>query len=400
MTFMIRSALVAAMLLSGAAVVEMIVALRWIRSRPQWYALFFPSGAFFVMSVTVTVQLWSGRASSSQNVLLPAITILLAMGAVGGVTYLIGLMRAQEARDAENEFLRMRYERLFKQNDLPILVSEAESLRIVDANEAASDLFEIAVDGLLARTVEDLGIERDSEDATVPADLRERTAPGLRLKTASGAERELVVHRSVVGVGNSHLHYDIIEDVSERNAARRELVRQKDLLAQLADHDPLTQLPNRRVLDSALERAVAHARRGTPATLLFIDVDDFKSVNDTRGHQAGDEVLVSIAGLLGDAVREGDVVARLGGDEFAILLEMAGMPVGVEIAGRLIMAMRDAHPDLGLSIGITGVGSASDSADALRRADRCMYEAKSGGKNRIVTDSGAPEGAPPTEAGV
>jgi diguanylate cyclase (GGDEF)-like protein len=117
---------------------------------------------------------------------------------------------------------------------------------------------------------------------------------------------------------------------------------------------------------------------------MFIDVDDFKSINDEHGHQAGDAALLSIANLLGTAVRAGDVVARIGGDEFAILLEATEIAEATTIAQRLVVSTRDLFPGLGLSIGLTSVAAAETAADAIRRADRCMYEAKAGGKSRVV----------------
>lgn len=384
MDLFIRSALVVSVIASGVAVAEMLFALRWIRSRTQWSALFFPSGAFFVMSITVLADVWPSAALTSHDMLLTGITVSLAAGAVVGVAALLRLMRDQQSRDDDAAFLRIRYQRLFKQNDLPIMVSEAETMRIIDANAAASSMFEIPMESLMTMGLLDLGIEEESDETSVPARLEDRTAPGLRLRTPSGRERELVIHRSVVGLGESHLNYDIIEDVSERNAARRALLDQKDLLAHLADHDPLTQLPNRRVLDAALERAVTRARRGPSSALLFIDVDEFKSVNDSQGHQAGDAVLVSIAGMLKGAVRSEDVVARIGGDEFAILLEMTDLPTATSIADRLCDDMPRNFPELGLSIGVSDVACSASAADAIRNADACMYEAKACGKNRVV----------------
>jgi diguanylate cyclase (GGDEF)-like protein len=388
MALLFRLVLILSVALSSTAVIEMLLALPSIRSKTQWNALFFPSGAFLVMATTIMATMWPNRAPTSSDYLLSGITLLLSAGAVGGVTSLIRLMSAQQRRDDENEFLRMRYERLFKANDLPIVVSEAESLKIVDANAAAESIFEVPVGSLLQMTVLDLGIEDAPGETTVPANIKDRMAPGLVHRAPSGAVSEIVIHRSVVGVGQTHLHYDIIEDVTERNAARRELLAQKDLMANLADHDALTQLPNRRILEPALELAVARARRGSPGVLMFIDVDDFKSINDVQGHQAGDAALAAIAELLCGAVRAGDIVARVGGDEFAILLETTGLAEASAVATRLTQSIREVSPRLGLSIGLTSTARASSGSDAIRRADRCMYEAKSGGKNRIVVDDG------------
>lgn len=400
MDSLFRPALILSVVFSGVAVAQMLGALRWIRSKTQWYALFFPSGAFFIMSITVLADFWNAGTLGSHEWLLSGITMALSAGAVAGVTSLIGLMREQQERDEEVDFLRQRYERLFKQNDLPILVSEAETLSIVDANAAAAEVFEIPVEEMLRRTVLDLGIEDAPDETAVSANVRDRTAAGLVLRTPSGAHREISIHRSVAATGATHLHYDIVEDVTERNAARRALVSQKELMAHLADHDPLTTLPNRRVLEPALARVAARARRGSTGALLFIDVDDFKLVNDEEGHQAGDAALVSIAEMLSEAVRAGDVVARIGGDEFAILLEADDVAGATAIATRLTESIRELFPKLGLSIGIVSVADAADSLDAIRRADRAMYAAKNSGKNCVIVDGDAQESAPPSDVTV
>ena len=95
----------------------------------------------------------------------------------------------------------------------------------------------------------------------------------------------------------------------------------------MADHDPLTGLPNRRKFETELERHIAHVTRyGSNGALLMIDLDHFKSVNDTRGHDAGDRLITAIAGLLKARVRASDIFARLGGDEFGVLLPQADRP--------------------------------------------------------------------------
>jgi diguanylate cyclase (GGDEF)-like protein/PAS domain S-box-containing protein len=155
-------------------------------------------------------------------------------------------------------------------------------------------------------------------------------------------------------------------------------------LVHLADHDPLTELLNRRGLDRALRTQAEHARRyGTGGGVLLIDLDGFKTVNDTLGHDAGDEVLVRVARALRQHVRSSDVVARLGGDEFAVVL-----PEGDEDAVRSVAAALstlldgrggpDAPEDLDVtaSVGFALFGDAEDPEDLLRRADRSMYDVK------------------------
>ena len=111
---------------------------------------------------------------------------------------------------------------------------------------------------------------------------------------------------------------------SRSSASSRQLAEARRQLAALearADVDPLTELPNRRAFERELARSLAYVKRhGTGAALLYLDLDDFKRVNDRHGHSAGDAMLRAVASVLGRHVRESDVVARIGGDEFALLL--------------------------------------------------------------------------------
>ena len=163
----------------------------------------------------------------------------------------------------------------------------------------------------------------------------------------------------------------------------------------LANHDVLTGLPNRRLLLESLEAAVTAAGRSEfQLALLFVDLDNFKDINDTYGHDAGDEVLVEAAKRLRSGIREGDIVARLGGDEFAVL--MAGIPEDgraavVEIAERLRQSMKISPKvskgalSTSACIGIAFYpGAATSHTDLLQSADQAMYDAKRGGRDAVV----------------
>lgn len=168
-----------------------------------------------------------------------------------------------------------------------------------------------------------------------------------------------------------------------------------------ASTDSLTGLGNRRRFDRALADAVERSRRtGEPVSLLLADVDHFKRINDTHGHELGDEVLRAVAGAIARAARRSDAVARYGGEEFAVLLCGASRDVALAAAERIRRAVegrelmvRDGGASLGsvtLSIGCA-VRAPDEPADALvRRADEALYAAKRGGRNRIVL---APEPA-------
>lgn len=162
-------------------------------------------------------------------------------------------------------------------------------------------------------------------------------------------------------------------------------------LVHLARYDPLTDLPNRAVFLDRLHYALHLARRRDhPVTLLFIDLDGFKPINDRFGHAAGDAVLIDVAHRLQGAVREDDTVARLGGDEFAVILEGVDLDEGMDTGRRILTALcarvetTEHAVSVNASIGITH-GSGRDQADEmLRNADLAMYEAKARGRGRLV----------------
>jgi len=176
----------------------------------------------------------------------------------------------------------------------------------------------------------------------------------------------------------------VFDDITERK-------RYEENMAYFATHDALTGLMNRRALEEVLGRTVARARRGRHSSLLYTDLDNFKDVNDTVGHGAGDEVLIALAGLLKAELRTEDAVFRLGGDEFAVLLDGIDGGEAQNIAERirktveshLFAAERRVFP-LTLSIGLVAIDGAMATGELLSRADTAMYRAKSQGKNRIA----------------
>jgi diguanylate cyclase (GGDEF)-like protein len=165
------------------------------------------------------------------------------------------------------------------------------------------------------------------------------------------------------------------------------------LLSRLALHDPLTGLPNRTLLEDRLAMAVAGQRRsGSVLAVLFCDLDKFKLINDTVGHEAGDAVLVVIAERLRRAVRATDTVSRLGGDEFVVLCpDLKGEDELIEVVERLLALISEPMEVAGhqvvvsCSVGVSVVrsGAAPTSlADLVREADAAMYRAKANGRNR------------------
>jgi diguanylate cyclase (GGDEF)-like protein len=161
----------------------------------------------------------------------------------------------------------------------------------------------------------------------------------------------------------------------------------------LAQFDPLTGIPNRQFFSDQLSRATARCRReGRKVTLLYLDLDDFKIVNDTLGHAAGDLLLQEVSARIRRSIRAGDVVARLGGDEFAVLLEGLGSPLEVEAVAKGLLEtigkpyqIADRQVSVTASIGITMYPSDDvDTQVLLKNADIAMYEAKGRGRNTFT----------------
>ncbi|NNN12866.1 MAG: EAL domain-containing protein [Acidimicrobiaceae bacterium] len=181
-------------------------------------------------------------------------------------------------------------------------------------------------------------------------------------------------------------------------ASARDISERKQLeesLRHSAHHDPLTGLPNRRFLEQRLSDAlVKRIKRSTEVSLLFIDLDGFKRINDTLGHEAGDQVLLEIAERILACIRPSDMVGRLGGDEFVVLIEGVSdgwipSTIARRITESLEQPMKVAEHKLKISASIGVAVSSSqtnDASDLLRRADAAMYGAKRSGSHVVVGD--------------
>jgi diguanylate cyclase (GGDEF)-like protein/PAS domain S-box-containing protein len=235
--------------------------------------------------------------------------------------------------------------------------------------------------------------------ACIHPDDRARVAHAQRATLTEGASYELdhrivrpdgeirLVHQQAELIRDSAGHplkrVGIVQDVTERRALETQLRHQ-------AFHDALTGLPNRALFFERLGQALARLRRdGWPCAVLFLDLDRFKDINDTAGHDAGDRLLIAVAARLRAALRDGDTLARLGGDEFTVLLEnVTDVHEAVRAATRLLDALAEAFILDGqgyrftASIGIAiGHGGHDRPEDVLRDADIAMYRAKEAGRS-------------------
>jgi diguanylate cyclase (GGDEF)-like protein/PAS domain S-box-containing protein len=277
-----------------------------------------------------------------------------------------------------------KFRTLFAMAPVGIVRTTADG-RIVDANPAFAVITGSSPDDL--RPLADLFDPRDR--AAVTGDLAQgfseaRYGPVERRMVGPDG-RELVLSmegtRAVDGDGAPFV-WSILQDVTERRRAEAQI-------RHAAHHDTLTGLPNRKHLAEVLEGLLVEEK---PVALLLVDLDNFKAVNDSFGHEAGDFVLVEAARRLRDGVRDQDVVARLGGDEFAVVI---GGPIAesevVACAERLVEALnrhvvgRGRAIRVGASIGLALAPEHGREGDAvLRSADHALLEAKRAGRNRVV----------------
>jgi diguanylate cyclase (GGDEF)-like protein/PAS domain S-box-containing protein len=206
-------------------------------------------------------------------------------------------------------------------------------------------------------------------------------------RTKSGEEIwELVSIAPVNDFAGRHAYYVAVkEDITLRK-------RQEERIRHMALHDQLTDLPNRNLCMDRLTQAVARARRtGLKAALIYVDLDEFKPVNDELGHEAGDTVLVEVARRLRSCIRDVDTAARLGGDEFVVVLQDVTNDYDIElVAGRILKAMSEPFAVagqervLGASLGVAVAPEHGEKVDEIiRNADLAMYAVKRGARNGV-----------------
>ena len=265
------------------------------------------------------------------------------------------------------------------------------SARILDGNAAFERFFGCGLREFRGRRLTDFSVAEEADSiaalvAEVASGTRDDLSTEVRFVRRDGqlVWGALTVSRAS-GQGDLGL-IAVVQDISERKALEAELLHK-------AFRDPLTELANRTLFRDRIEHALARtAREPQSVALLLLDLDNFKAVNDTQGHAAGDALLQSVAATLLGATRGCDTVARLGGDEFGVLLERVNADEGPEVAAqRIVNALRRPVETLpgrtvavSASIGIAVHEEADGTEELLRNADVAMYEAKRRARGRWV----------------
>jgi len=274
---------------------------------------------------------------------------------------------------------------LFENNPQPMYAFATDSLRVLAVNPAAMDFYGYTRDELLAMTVFDLLTPDLREQALSNMDVaREETLTGFQVRqvTKHGKIVDVEVHSRHIAYEGVTAKLVLVVDMTQRNSLENELRHQ-------AFHDSLTGLANRALFLDRVEHAMAKRTQG--GGLLLLDLDGFKTVNDSLGHVAGDLLLVAVGERLAAAVRPGDTVARLGGDEFAILLEGTNNLDDVRLTSQRVLdslrapfhaAERSISINASIGVALTG-GDDRQASTVLREADLAMYVAKGQGKGRF-----------------
>ncbi|MBI5921707.1 MAG: EAL domain-containing protein [Betaproteobacteria bacterium] len=291
----------------------------------------------------------------------------------------------------------VKYHQLFEQaNDGIFLLDETG---FVDCNHHGAQLYGLTKEQLIGRTPAELCPERQPNGLLSAEMAAEKIAAGMKGATprfewqalhADGTTLDVEISLSRVVMGGKHYLQAIVRDITARRQAEEEIKH-------LAFYDPLTQLPNRRLLLDRLMQALASSKRsGRFGALLFIDLDNFKMLNDTLGHDIGDLLLQQVGERLSTCVRAGDTVARLGGDEFVVMLEdlsesaREAATITETVAEKVLATLSATYQLAGYqqrstpSIGATLFGHNDDAVEELlKRADLAMYQAKAAGRNTM-----------------
>ncbi|WP_320774670.1 putative bifunctional diguanylate cyclase/phosphodiesterase [Streptomyces sp. CRN 30] len=366
-----------------------------------------PYLAAAVCTLGILYNVFDGR-SVDRVVLITACTVVLALVVRQGIMLLDNITLTQELAQKENHFRSL----VQSSSDVIMIAAPNGVLRYV--SPAAAGVYGRPAEELVGTELsalihpEDLGCVVHEVRRFLAADPHDEPTTRIECRFRSGGGGGGGTSRpSETESGGSWLN---VESTVNRHQVglifnSRDVTERVRLQAQLqhnAEHDPLTDLPNRALFTERVQQALSGRRasdrgpalRGT--AVLFIDLDGFKAVNDTIGHQAGDELLVQAARRLQDAVRQGDTAARLGGDEFAALItgdgssDLAAREQHIlELADRLRVTLSQPYliggndVRVAASIGVAFAEAGIGAGELLRNADLAMYRAKAAGKGRV-----------------
>jgi diguanylate cyclase (GGDEF)-like protein/PAS domain S-box-containing protein len=320
----------------------------------------------------------------------------LAVLAVGLLTVTILLWwRSRKHPDDEAVVVESVHDAAFSQSPLGMLVVDGGSLEIVDANPTLQNTLGYTLEELQAMPLSQIFSDGGGPPETLLAQLRESPVrllieTGQRCRSGTFLQVELSGYR--LDLNDRSLYALSMRDIAMRRRVEAQLLEKQQHLDHLAHHDQLTGLPNRLFLAAHLPGAIEEAKRtGIMLAILFLDLDRFKHINDSRGHETGDKLLKAVAQRIRTTTRTDDIVVRMGGDEFVVVLKTVSTAEQInEAASRVTEAL--AAPVLidgrtlvtTASIGVSLFPrDGSTMGELLRQSDTAMYQAKDRGRNNF-----------------
>jgi diguanylate cyclase (GGDEF)-like protein/PAS domain S-box-containing protein len=318
---------------------------------------------------------------------LAALLALLVLGAFVLVA-LKRFFRQQRSVDA-------RYKALIDQANDGIVIVDASSNQVLYTNPAFINRLGYTGEEVLALTLTDIFADGQSTPENVLARLRDahsQMAMNMQQRCKNGSFFDTEVRCNALDVDGRDVLAYVTHDVSLRRKAEQQLIDNQQRLDRMAHHDQLTGLPNRHYLTTFLPQAIEEAKAAkTMLGVVFLDLDRFKHINDTRGHETGDKLLQEVATRLRGCVRDSDVIIRMGGDEFVVVFRNVKSYDEVTLgAGRIIETLNrpiviDQHALQ--TTGSVGVSlyprDGLNMVELLKHSDTAMYQAKDRGRNNV-----------------
>ena len=325
----------------------------------------------------------------NQFLIALAAQVLVLLGAF------VLVFKARSRSRCDSESANQAHRAAFEQSPNSMLIVDAETLKVLDANAASHRNLGYSIEQTRTLSLAELFTDEGSDPETLGRKLRDpnpRLPLEIQQRAKDGSLRSVEVSVQRLELGPRRLLSLTANDVSVRRKVQAQLLEKQQHLDHLAHHDQLTGLPNRLYLAAHLPGAIEDAKRtGSMLAVLFLDLDRFKHINDSRGHETGDKLLKAVAQRIRATMRNEDVVVRMGGDEFIVVLKTVASTDQVnEAASRITEAMSepvivDGRPLVTTaSIGVSLYPrDGSDMGELLRHSDTAMYQAKDRGRNNF-----------------
>ena len=341
------------------------------------------------------------------------VTVITALTLLSLATFALRRQVANRTRDLTETLAMLgqtevRYRSIFEGANDAILILDGET--VVDCNRCAESIFGLPRQSIIGHNPAMLSPHLQADGTESQQRIFEMVVRAMAGETLHfewrygnghvGRQFDAEVTLSRLDTGGKSLLQAVLRDISQQKAAQAEIER-------LAWFDPLTHLPNRRLLMERLHQALSRCQRhGGHGALLLIDLDDFRTLNDTRGHAQGDLLLVELARRLIKALRAEDFIARLGGDEFVVVLENLGEAAEAalnaeNVATKALSALGQPltlggeawHGTASAGVCLFHGDTAETPDETLKRAEAAMYRAKSAGRNNLRFFDPAQQGA-------